>query len=176
MPKINFNPFPIIRTDRLILRQLKASDSKALSELRSDSAVNRYLERTQPVTLEAMEDFIQAREKDLAENVSIVWAITVKGSDDMIGSICIWHISADGQSGELGYVLNSASQKRGYMGEAIAEVVVYGQKDLGLGQLVAYTREDNRPSRKLLERQGFVLQKYVQRVGEMMSQAVYRFQ
>ena len=173
MPKINFHPFPVLETDRLILRQLKASDSKALQALRSDSEVNKYLGRAQPVTLEAMDDFIQARAKDLTENTNIVWAITVKGSDEMIGSICIWHISADGQSGELGYELSPACQKRGYKGEALARVIVYSQKDLGLSQLIAYTREDHRSSRKLLQRQGFVLQKYVLGVGEEKCQAVY---
>lgn len=108
MHKIKFTPFPVLRTDRLVLRRLKASDSKALRELRSDSELNKYLGRTQPVTLEAMDKFIKAREKDLAENVSIVWAITVHGIDDMIGSIRIWHISADGLCGELGYELSSA--------------------------------------------------------------------
>ena len=40
-------PFPILKTDRLILRQLVNTDDKEIFALRSDDNVNRYLDRSQ---------------------------------------------------------------------------------------------------------------------------------
>jgi len=144
-----------------------------LYDIRSDSQVNRYLGRQAPNSIKVLDEFVIARNQDAVDNKSLTWAMTTKESDALIGSICIWNFSEDGLTGELGYELSPAHQKRGYMGEALARVIAYGQKDLGLSHMVAYTREDNLASRNLLEKHGFGLKKYLLEVGEERSQAVY---
>jgi len=42
---LRFSPFPVLTTDRLILRQLTSLDAAAIFALRSDERVNRYLDR-----------------------------------------------------------------------------------------------------------------------------------
>jgi len=38
-----FTPFPILRTERLTLRQLEINDEQEIFTLRSDSEINKYL-------------------------------------------------------------------------------------------------------------------------------------
>lgn len=173
MKKFNLSPFPILSTPRLILRQLQDTDSAALYALRSTPEVNQYLERKPPASIQDIEAFISARNKEIEKNINIIWAITHKKTKQCVGTICIWNFSEDGSSGELGYELGLAYQKQGFMSEALRAALVYGQEDLGLNQMTAYTREDNLASRDLLERHGFMLQKYVLESGAQKCQAAY---
>ena len=43
MLALNFTPFPELKTERLLLRKLKASDANEMFFLRSDENVLRYL-------------------------------------------------------------------------------------------------------------------------------------
>ena len=45
MPGKDFTPFPVLKTQRLTLRQLINDDDKEIYALRSDDHVNKYLDR-----------------------------------------------------------------------------------------------------------------------------------
>ena len=46
MLTLNFNPFPILTTERLVLRRLSVDDGPEIFHHRSDPALNEYLDRT----------------------------------------------------------------------------------------------------------------------------------
>ena len=52
MHKIDFTPFPVLETERYILRQLSLSDDNEIFILRSDKEVNKYLDRPIAKTIE----------------------------------------------------------------------------------------------------------------------------
>ena len=52
MLNINFNPFPGITTDRLLLRAVSKSDVKEIFFLRSDEIVMKYIDKTPAETLD----------------------------------------------------------------------------------------------------------------------------
>ena len=52
MCKINFPPFPVLETERYILRQLTLSDDNEIFILRSYKEVNKYLDRPVAKTIE----------------------------------------------------------------------------------------------------------------------------
>jgi len=45
MLNINFNPFPLITTERLLLRQVEKSDVNEIFFLRSNENVMKYIDR-----------------------------------------------------------------------------------------------------------------------------------
>ena len=53
-----FTPFPVIKTERLTLRQLSVNDDKEIFALRSDKQVNKYLDRDPSNTIEDARKFI----------------------------------------------------------------------------------------------------------------------
>ena len=48
MLEINFNPFPVLNTERLVLRKISMEDINALFDLRSNDEVMRYIGRPRP--------------------------------------------------------------------------------------------------------------------------------
>ena len=51
--------FPVLVTDRLVLRQLRESDDTAIFSIRSDEEVNRFIDRPRPVNIGDAIEFIK---------------------------------------------------------------------------------------------------------------------
>ena len=156
MEKAPFPPIPRLVTHRLLLRPLNISDAPEILQLRSDPKVNEFLDRAGSVTLAEARQFIRKIKTGITQKESFYWAITLKGSETLIGTICLWNFSADGSQAEIGYELNPAHQRQGIMQEALAKVVEYAFGSLKLEAVRALCRADNTRSLRLLERNGFV--------------------
>ncbi|WNJ19304.1 GNAT family N-acetyltransferase [Pontibacter sp. G13] len=154
---MSHSAFPQLNTQRLILRDTLATDWQAISHLRSDSTINQFIKRPSAHTQAEAMAFIHKVQKGFREQSITYWAITQKPAEEMIGSICLWNFSADRKQAEVGYDLMTAAQGKGIMSEALAEILRYGFQTLQLEVIEAYTQFQNTPSRKMLERHGFVL-------------------
>lgn len=155
MNKKRIIPFPILQTNRLILRQLENFDKNELFLLRSDNHLNRYIERPKTISLEDAEAFIFKINIGISYGDWLYWGITLNGSNNLIGTICIWNILPDNESAEIGYELLSEFQGKGYAFEALQKVIDFGFSKLKLKTLRAYTHMDNNKSLKLLEKFNF---------------------
>jgi len=155
--KISFVPYPTLETDRLILRRLTSRDAPNVYFMRTDPQVNKYIKRPVPTDTNAANNFIIKIKQRLALNESIYWPITLKGKNEMIGSISLWHFSADKRTAEVGYELNPIYHGQGYMSEAFRIVIKYGFETLKLHTITAYTHRENEASIKLLSKHGFGL-------------------
>lgn len=147
--------FKELTTGRLTLRKLRLSDDKELYAIRSNDGVNKYLERSPAASIDEAQLFIKKINDGIDNNGWIYWAIALKEDDKVIGTICIWNISFEDASGEIGYELRPEFQGRGFMSEAIKKVIDFGFNDMRLKSLEAFTHKENLPSIKLLERNNF---------------------
>jgi len=152
---MSFTPFPILQTKRLLLRQVKITDSDSILFLRSDKVVNQYIRRATPKNLGDSMQFIQKISKKIANKELIYWGISLQNSTGLVGTICLWNFSADKKIGEVGYDLHPAFHQQGIMGEALSKVVTYGFVSLQLHSIEAFTHRANEASKKLLEKNGF---------------------
>ena len=148
--------FPKLETDRLYLRKLEESDFERIIYLRSDAQVNQFVKRRRAKNREDALAFIQKISLEFLSGKSIYWVLTKKDADEMLGSVCLWNFSEDGKTAELGYDLAPAVQGMGFMNEALQKVLNFGFEDLKFEKIEAYTQENNKPSIRLLERNGFV--------------------
>jgi len=148
-----FTPFPIIKTDRLILRQLVNTDDNEIFALRSDDNVNRYLDRQPSKSLEDAKSFIQTITEHVTKNDSIYWAISLSGK--LIGTICLFEFADDNIKAEIGYELLPSYQGKGLMQEAASKVLEFGFQHIGLNSIEAYTHSENQNSTRLLEKFNF---------------------
>ena len=153
MPDTNFNPFPVLKTERLILRQLLITDDTEIFALRSDEQVNKYLNRQPSKTIEDAQAFIRAINENAIRNDSIYWAITLEGK--LIGTICLFDFSNDHSNAEIGYELLPFYQRQGLMQEAILKVLEFGFEHIGLQFITAITDPENEHSTRLLEKFNF---------------------
>ncbi len=152
----NFTPFPILTTDRLVLRQLEMTDDKAIFIHRSDDTVNTYLEDFRHASIEQTQTFIARVQKEIANGQTILWVISRKENPAFMGTICFWNISPAEDKAETGYTLCSAFHGMGYMQEALVKIIDFGFHQMKLGTIEAYTHEHNSPSIRLLLRNKFV--------------------
>lgn len=155
---MNFNPFPLMKTARLVLRPLMEADAPEIFTLRTDRQVNRYLDRTAPTSITEVERFIRRINEGISRNQWIYWAICRSGEEKLIGTICLWNFSEDQSVSEVGYELIPDFQGRGYMNEALVVILDYGFENLGLKKIKAFTHIDNQQSTRLLERNRFRLE------------------
>ena len=160
MLEFNFTPFPVLETERLILRRVTLADQEAILEIRSNPIVNRYIDRAPMKTMEEAMDFIQLVMKGLDNNDAMSWFINLKGADRMIGTIDFWKIDKNHHRAEIGYVLHSDYHHQGIMSEAMVAALDYGFKHMKLHSVEANVNPANTASRALLEKHGFAQEAY----------------
>ena len=150
--------FPELQTERLILRQLKANDVKSIFELRSSEIVNKLITRKTPKNLEEASEFISVCHQEFEKKNRIFWAIQLKETNELIGTIVYHNISLEKEYAEVGYELNPNFLKKGFMNEAMQKVISFGIKTMSLKVIEAFTHQNNIASIALLEKHNFVYQ------------------
>ncbi len=155
MTEKNFTTFPVLTTERLTLRQLISSDDKEIFALRSDDNVNKYLDRKPSKSIDDAKNFIHTINENNQRKDSLYWAITLNGTDKLIGTICLFDFSNDNLKAEIGYELLPNFQGKGIMQEATSKVIDFGIQHIGLNSIEAYTHSENQSSTRLLKKLNF---------------------
>ncbi|AYL96283.1 GNAT family N-acetyltransferase [Mucilaginibacter celer] len=156
----NFNPFPVLTTERLILRRFTHNDAADLFEMRSNEEVMKYIARPICKTIDDAVALIDVIDKLLDGNDGITWCICLKNSDKYIGSIGFWRIEKHNHRAEIGYLLNPAYQGHGLMQEAVEVTIRYAFNDLGLHSIQANVEPENIASINLLLKNNFAQEAY----------------
>ena len=151
----NFNPFPILTTERLSLRKLSVDDANEIYFLRSDKHINKYLDRPKATSIEDANNFISKINHAIENNESVYWAISFKDDSRLIGSICLWNFAIEENKAEVGYELLPDFQRKGITQEALLAVINFGFEVMKLKTIEAYTHKENLQSTKLLEKFNF---------------------
>jgi [ribosomal protein S5]-alanine N-acetyltransferase len=152
----NFTPFPILATERLTLRQLAIDDQQNIFVLRSDTAINKYLDRAPAKTIEDAIDFINRVNDHIKKNNSLYWAITLTNAKTFVGTICLFDFSNNTNSCEIGYELMTKFQGQGIMTEAAAKVIDYAFHTLQFQKIAAFSHKGNQHSATLLAKLQFL--------------------
>jgi [ribosomal protein S5]-alanine N-acetyltransferase len=152
----NFTTFPILITERLTLRQLSIDDQQDIFTLRSDTAINKYLDRAPCKTTEDAVNFINKINDNIQKNNSIYWVITLTKTKTFAGTICLFGFSNENNKCEIGYELLTNFQGEGIMKEATDKVINYAFHTIRLQKIEAFTHNQNINSTKLLEQLYFI--------------------
>jgi ribosomal-protein-alanine N-acetyltransferase len=150
-----FDPFPVLSTPRLVLRQVYDSDIPEIYFLRSNEEVMKYTGKAPAKNYDEILKYIQDQRAGQARKKSILWAITIKGDPQVIGLIGYRQFIKEHFRGEVGYGLYPTHQHKGIMQEALNAVLDYGFKTIGLHSVEANVDKENLASIRLLERNNF---------------------
>ncbi|HTB30958.1 MAG TPA: GNAT family N-acetyltransferase [Bacteroidia bacterium] len=160
MLTLNFTPFPILTTERLVLRQFTKDDLPEIYLLRTDKKVSKYITRPDFKTMEDAEAYIAKMTGIVNNNESVIWGITKKGDDKVMGSILLWHFRKEDYRAEVGYEMRPEFWGQGIMSEAMVAIVDYGFNTLKLHSIEAIVNPDNAASIKVLTKNEFVREAY----------------
>jgi ribosomal-protein-alanine N-acetyltransferase len=161
MIQLNFTSFPILQTERLILREYAITDAPTLFAMRNNEEVMRYIDREKPQTIHDSELAIQTMAEGYLENKNMVWAITLKENPTkMIGSIGYYRTDFANYRAEIGYMLFPDHWRKGIVSEALRRTIAFGFDEIKLHSISANINPGNDASRQVLLRHGFVKEAY----------------
>ncbi|MBA3828186.1 MAG: GNAT family N-acetyltransferase [Taibaiella sp.] len=160
MLQLQFDPFPVLETERLVLRNLYADDKHQVLEIRGNKRSMFYIPRPQAKNLADASAVIDMITGFTARNERINWAITEKGTDKLIGIIGYVGFKEESLRAEVGYILHEDYLRKGITYEALKAVLDYGFQVMNLHSVEAIIRPDNIASIKLIEKAGFVREAY----------------
>lgn len=144
----------MLKTERLILREMIKEDFAALYEIFSNSEVMRYYPA--PLDKEKTENWILRNQKRYKEDGFGLWSVILKEENRVIGDCGITLQNIHGQMlPEVGYRIHPDYQKRGYASEAAAACLAYGFDELGFEKMFSYMKYTNVPSMKTAMKNGF---------------------
>ena len=177
MLQLNFNAFPELFTERLVLREISAADVKEVFQLRSDKNVMQFLDRPLAQSTDDAMALIQKIAAGHEKNENITWAITLQNQPELIGTIGFWRIDKENYRAEIGYLLHPDQQGKGLMQEAIDAVLKYGFQTIKLHSVEANVNPANNASIKLLEKNKFVKEAHYKENyfydGKFLDSAIY---
>lgn len=158
--RIAFATFPVLHTERLVLRAIEQKDRADMFRIMSDTQVMRYFGSEPMVMPEEAEMRIEDIRKAFAERSGVRWAITWREGGDFLGTCGFWRLIPEHFRAEVGYELAPEWWGKGIMPEAIGAALNFAFTRMGLHSIEAQIDPANTASRRVLEKLGFVQEGY----------------
>jgi ribosomal-protein-alanine N-acetyltransferase len=155
-----FDSFPVLETERLILREIRPDDVEDVFRIYSDPQVIRYWGSAPLIAIDEARLKIQSTAEAFQAREGIRWAFTRKGEDRLIGSGGHWRLLKQHQRSEIGYELAPEHWGQGLVAEAFGAILRFGFERMGLHSVEAHIDPANVASRRVLEKLGFVQEGY----------------
>ena len=150
----------VLETQRLILRQLTLKDADALVPVLGDPEAMVYYPHA--FSRDEVEKFIEKQITRYAESGHGLWAMLLKNTGELIGDCGLALQEVEGHKYiEVGYHLRRDHWHNGYATEAARACVRHGFYKLRAKQVISMIRPENRPSRRVAERNGMAPGKLV---------------
>jgi len=138
-------PFPTLRTDRLVLREFAMADAPELHQLAQSREVARMmLHHPHPYEEGMAEEWIKGLRPLFESGKGITFAVVLREGGTLVGTVSLYTRAPDGRAvlgeegtGLLGFWLGVSYWNKGYATEAVAEVVRYGFEERGLRRIRA---------------------------------------
>src|SRR5947209_6881756 len=108
-----FTHFPALTTNRLHLHHIQLTDIEALFAIVSDPQVTVPYGREPHQSLEDTRALFQRRQALYERRAAIMWGITLKGAETVIGSCTLFEFDPDFHCAQTGYELHRAYWRHG---------------------------------------------------------------
>lgn len=160
-----------LETPRTLLRRFNLSDLQNMVELESNPEIMKFTPSRVPQTLEQTRLRLESQiQKQSSLEPLGVWAVELKNSQDFVGWFMLMKRNEDFP--ELGFMIVQRHWNQGYATEVAQRLIDYGFKQLGYSGIVATTNQDNRASKNVLSKLGFIFSQTVIRFDTVMNQEI----
>jgi len=138
-----FGHLPTMLTQRLVLRPVRMSDAEDMYEYSRDPEVARHVLWDAHRSIHQTREYIRFLIRQYRNAAPGTFAIALRDSGKVIGTIGFMWVQTDNRSAEVGYSLSRAYWNQGIMSEALTAVVEFGFTKLGLNRIEAQHDCDN---------------------------------
>lgn len=178
--KTAFSKFPVIRTERLVLRQPTMKDAEWYFEYFSRPEIVWGGGEPGPRNMRAAREEFREYLTDLyRKRRGFRWIMTLKGEGRPIGTLGFykWAPSASYQA-EMGYDLDREHWGKGMMTEAMRAVICFGFERMGLNRIEVYIMPRNKRSIRMIrnlgfKREGLLRQRYYDEFGNFTDDFLF---
>ncbi|CAI6015185.1 hypothetical protein PAECIP112173_00032 [Paenibacillus sp. JJ-100] len=172
-----FDPFPVLETERLLLRPLTYDDLEDMYSYCSVPAVAEFTTWDAHQSKENTKGFLDFAMSRYENDILGPWGIEDKRTGRLIGSCNYLDCHNNDLRVELGYVLSNQFWNQGLMTEAVKRIIQFGFEDVGLERIQAKCLVGNIGSAKVMEKAGMqfegVLRKYMRVKNEWQDLKMY---
>lgn len=146
--------FPIIQTERFLLREIVKGDQQKIYEGLSHPDVIKHYGISYN-SFEATAGQLEWFNNIYREKTGIWWGISSRHSTELIGACGFNNISFEHFNAQIGYWLLSAYWRQGILAEIIPQLIRHAFDELHLHKIIAEVEVENIPSKKVLLKFGF---------------------
>ena len=154
MAVFDYNSFPTLTTERLVLRELKPADAEDVFVFRSDPEGQKHNSEPMKQVSESL-GLIDGLRVGYAARRQLYWAVTLKDQNKALGLFGFNYWERGHHRAEIGYDLARAYWGQGIATEALKAILQFGFERMELHRIETVTIADNFASVRLLERFGF---------------------
>ena len=156
---------PIIKTERLILREFREEDLEAYAQMSADEEVMRYIGTGKVLSRDESWRSMAAIMGHWYFRGYGLWAVEEQKSGEMIGRIGCW--KPEGWIGlEVAWCLRKAFWRNGFATEAGLSSIDFAFNKLEQSDVISLIRPDNLASIKVAEKLGGKFQRKTEVSGE----------
>ena len=138
-----FSHLPTLLTPRLALRPVRMSDAEDMYEYSRDPEVARHVLWDAHTSIHQTRNYIRYLIRQYRNASPGTFAIALRESGKVIGTIGFMWLQMDNRSAEVGYSLSRKYWNQGYMSEALQAIVEFGFTRLNLNRIEAQHECDN---------------------------------
>lgn len=144
-----------LETDRLILRRFKLGDAEAMfNTWTNDEEVVKYMRWDTHKSAQESEDVLSDWVINYEKADYYHWGITIKATNELIGSIGMFCVNAVDMCYEAGYCIGRAYWNKGYTTEALSAIIKFGLLNVGINRIEAYHSIFNPASGQVMQKCG----------------------
>ncbi|QNO15072.1 GNAT family N-acetyltransferase [Alkalicella caledoniensis] len=151
-----FFEFPTLETGRLILREIKVEDIEQVYEIFKSEEVAEFSSHYPVKSKGHILKAINRWRFEYADKIQVRWGIARKEDNLIIGTCCLGDFDEESKRCEIGYHLSHHQWNKGYMTEALKEIVRFGFEDNDVNRIEAFVTPQNQSSVTVLKKIGFV--------------------
>lgn len=145
-----------LQGDLVYLRALEPEDLDLVFKIENDEDLWELTTTLTPFSKFLLKQYLRNSHKDIYEAKQLRLVICRKDTDEALGLIDLFDFEPKHRRAGLGILIFSEVERgRGYGAEALRLMINYSFKRLDLHQLYANILEENTPSIRLFEKQGF---------------------
>jgi len=165
----------ILRTERLVLRELTVEDATFINELLNSPKFLKYIGDRKVRSDEDARELIQARYcASYRDHGYGLWAVETQQHSMAVG-MCGFVKRDYFEEPDIGFAFLSEHERQGYGYESAAATMRYGHGTFGFTKVLAITSLDNDASVGLLKKIGFTDDGLIEPQGEKLRLFSYTY-
>lgn len=148
----------VLESSRLLLRRFCIDDAEAMFKYASDYDTTKFMRFPTHQSIADSKAIINLWLLDYEKLNNYNWAIIIKETGELIGSIGLVDVNDFHKQAEIGYIIRKDQWNKGYTTEALKRVLQFGFEEVGFNRLESLHVIENPASGVVMMKAGMLFE------------------